>query len=309
MRIKGTVSLKQFVGRLWAEMNTDNVMGLAAEMSYCFSLALFPFLIFVAALFGSLPFTNLWNKLLRWIIFYLPPSSQHFVLNTVLGLTRQHTRFLSLGLLGTVWASSVGILNAMSSLNVAYEIREKRSYLKRLGIAVAMLFLFALFFLISLALLTVGGWVGQWLISEANQSIPLVALWHVGRWVLSLALLAIAIALVYYGLPDSDRSGHLIAPGTVFVTVAWVPVTLGFNFYVRHLASYDQMYGTLSAFVIVMVWIYLGSLILLIGAEINCELRKLQLAYPSSTRLATSATDRTPHPLPDRVARPHEPQA
>src|SRR5690349_3548922 len=111
MRIKGTVSVKQFVGRIWTEVDTDNVMGLAAQMSYCFSLALFPFLIFLAALFGTLPFTGLWNKLLHWIVLYLPPASQHFVLNILVGLTRQHTRFLSLGLVGTVWASAVGILN------------------------------------------------------------------------------------------------------------------------------------------------------------------------------------------------------
>jgi membrane protein len=308
MKIEGTVSFKEFVRRIWTEMDTDNVMGLAAQMSYCFSLALFPFLIFVAALVGTLPFTDLWNKLLNWIVLYLPPASQHFVFSIVLSVTREHTRFLSLGLLGTAWASCVGILNAMSSLNVAYEVREKRSYLKRLGLAVGMLFVFAFLFLTSFPLLTAGDWAGKWLAEQTDRFVPFLTLWHIGRWVLSLSLLGIAISLIYYALPDLDHSRHLIAPGTLFVTAAWVPATVGFNFYVRHLAAYNKMYGALSAFVIVMVWIYLGSLIILIGAEINCELRKLRPAY-SSTYLAGSTADQIPHSFPDTVPRPNGPQA
>jgi len=126
--------------------------------------------------------------------------------------------------------------------------------------------------------------------------------------VLSLGLLGIAISLVYYALPDLDRSRRLIVPGTFFVIAAWAPATLGFNFYVRHLAAYDRTYGALSAFVIIMVWIYLGSLILLIGAEINCELRKLRPGY-SPTYLASSTPDRIPHPSPQHISRPNEPHA
>ena len=128
---------------------------------------------------------------------------------------------------------------------------------------------------------------------------------------LSLSLLAIAISLVYYTLPDLDRSRHLIAPGTLFVTVAWVPATLGFNFYVRHLVSYDRMYGALGAFVIVMVWVYLGSLILLIGAEINCELlHRIRIeAAQSLSYLRGHATDGIPQSFAERVTRPNGPQA
>ena len=125
-----------------------------------------------------------------------------------------------------------------------------------------------------------------------------------------MSLLAIAISLVYYTLPDLDRSRHLIAPGTLFVTAAWVPATLGFNFYVRHLASYDRMYGALGAFVIVMVWVYLGSLILLIGAEINRELHRIRIeAAQSLSYLRGHATDGIPQSFAERVTRPNGPQA
>jgi uncharacterized BrkB/YihY/UPF0761 family membrane protein len=89
--------------------------------------------------------------------------------------------------------------------------------------------------------LTAGDWIGRWIIEETNRSVALLTLWRVGRWMLSLVLLGIAISLVYFALPDSDRTRRRIAPGTLFVTVASVPVTLGFNFYVRHVAAYDRM--------------------------------------------------------------------
>src|ERR1700730_2742722 len=135
MKIGRTGSPKEFAGRVWREMETDNVMGLDSQMSYCFSLALFPFLIFVAALVGTLPFTDLWAKLLNWIVLYLPSGSQRFVFSVVLGVTTDHTRFLDLGLLGTAWVSCVGILNSMSSLNIDYEVNESRGFFKRMGLA------------------------------------------------------------------------------------------------------------------------------------------------------------------------------
>lgn len=247
-------------------------------MSYFFSLALFPFLIFLAALAGTMPVTGLWMRILRWMIVSLPYASQRFILVTVTGLTRGHRGFLSLGMLGTLWAASAGIMNLMGALDIVYEVKETRRFFLRLCMAILMVVVLAFFLVISFALLSFGDWADLWLVQRTGPA--LLWLWQIGRWILSLALLAIAVAFINFVLPNTGRHVIWITPGSVFVGLAWIGATTTFNLYVRYVASYDKTYGALGAFVILMVWIYVISLITLIGAEINAEIWKM---HPASS--------------------------
>jgi YihY family inner membrane protein len=270
------ISIKELGKRVWREIDVDNLPGLAAQTSYYFVPALFPFLIFLAALVGSLPFTGQWDEVLAWMTQHLPLELQHLILQTVTSLTRGRQRFLSIGLLGTAWAVCAGLMNLMCSLNTAYEVQETRSYLKRLGLAFVMFFLLTFLFVGSFGLLSAGDWLGTWLVSRAGPSLLVTALCFAGRWVLSLALLAVGVATLDYALPNLQRPRHCLTPGTLFVVLAWAPASLGFRFYVRHFASYNRTYGALGGFVFLMVGMYISSLIVLVGAEINCELRKMR---------------------------------
>lgn len=268
------LSFKELIRRVWKEIQEDNLLGLAAQMSYFFVLSFFPFLIFLAALIGYLPFTDLWSKVLAWIAYSFPAESQRLIIDTVLSLTRKRTSLLSLGLLGTAWAASSGIITLSAALNVAYEVKETRSFWKLSLMALGMLFILSFFFITAFGLLATGDWLGHWIGSRIGPSAPFQVLWAFGRWVLSLVLMGIGIAIVYYALPNGGRLWRGVIPGTVFVVLVWLPVSLGFGMYVKHLGAYDKMYGSLGAFVILMIWVYVTSLILLVGAEINSELRK-----------------------------------
>jgi membrane protein len=96
------LSLRELVQRVWSELYADDVTGLAAEMSYYFVLSIFPFLIFLAALVGTLPFTGVWDGVLTWIVLYFPRQSQELVLAIVFSLTKGRSGFFSLGLIGTI---------------------------------------------------------------------------------------------------------------------------------------------------------------------------------------------------------------
>jgi membrane protein len=163
----------------------------------------------------------------------------------------------------------------MNSLNAAYEVKETRSFYERLGLAVLMLGVLTSLFLASFGLLTVGDWLGGQL-ADRGIDILLIILWFVGRWTVALLLLALAVALLDYALPNRKRTWRCLTPGALFFMLAWVAATLGFNFYVRHFASYSRTYGALGAFVVLMVWTYITSLIAMVGAEINCELYKMR---------------------------------
>jgi membrane protein len=281
--------------RVWKEADADNIPGLAAQVAFYFSLALFPFFIFLAAVAGTLPFTGLWGRILGWVLVYLPNASRRFVFDTISGLTHGHARFLSIGLLGTVWATCSGLMNLTCCLNAAYEVKETRSYWRRLAIALMLTTVLAFVMVGSFALLTADTWIDKW-VGVRDYLIPSWPfVWQAARWLVSLALLGLGISVVDNVLPNLRRPWQWLSPGTVFVAATWVPATLGFNLYVQRVASYDKTYGSLGAFVILMVWIYVASLLTLIGAQLNSELRKMRseptyardLARPPSLEIKT----------------------
>ena len=155
-------------------------------MSYYFVAALFPFFIFLAALVGYLPLLGFWHNIVDWIVLYLPSGTQTWVLGAVLGLTQGRKSFLSLGVLGTAWSASTGIMSLMESLNAAYEARETRSYWKRRVLALLILMILSFLVIASFGVVTVGHWLGSWLAARAGEGPPFSVLWEVGRWVVSL---------------------------------------------------------------------------------------------------------------------------
>ncbi len=269
-------SLRRFIARVLNEVSEDNVFGLAAQMAFFFSLSLLPFFIFLAALAGVLPSTHLWDHVLKWVTLYLPEPSQTFVFNTVAGLTRGRKTFVSFGFLTAVWSACGGVMSMTSALNTAYEIHETRPWWKRIGIAVLMVLILGLLFLASFGILTVGHITLLWVLSHTSPGVPPPILWSVGHWMISMFLLVLGMALIDYFLPDLKQTWHWVSPAIALAVIVWIPGSLAFNFYVQHIGSYNRMYGALGAFIILMVWIYILSAIILIGAEANSELLKIR---------------------------------
>ncbi len=261
---------------VWREVNEDNCTGWAAEMSYYFVAALFPFFIFLAAVVGFLPFTGFWNEIVYWVVRCLPPEAQKWVLLAVLGLTRGRIPFLSLGVLGTAWTASTGIMSLMDSLNAAYEVRETRNYWKRRALALLLLVILSFLVIAAFGVFTMGHSLGVRLAARAGRVVSLSPLWDVGRWALSLALIGLAAAISDYALPNRRRRWRWVTPGSLFVILAWALASTGFNAFIHYVAGYSKTYRALSGLMILMAWIYIVSFIILVGAEVNSQLDKIR---------------------------------
>jgi membrane protein len=259
-----------------ANVVADNCVDLAAQMSFYFALALFPFLLILAAIIGWLPFTGLWDEVLEWITRSLPLESQRFVLDAVVGLTHGHAGFLSLGIVATVWSASSGFVSLMESLSLAYDVRDTRSFWRKRAIAVVALFCTVVFCLLAFGLLSLlGPWLGVSLARRfgAHAAFPLgVAVLH---WGMAFVLLCAALSILDCALPNVRRPWRIITPGVLVAALSLVGASMMFNFYVKHLASFSATYGTLTASIILITWIYIASLILLIAAETNRVVEKI----------------------------------
>ena len=259
--------------RVWKAVVADNCEDLAAQMSYFYLMALFPFFIVLGAIVGYLPFTDIWPRVLTWITQYFPDSVQPFVFKTVTGLTPERGGLLSFGLASSIWIATRAVISLMDGLNTAYNVQETRGFWRRRLLSCGVMLVFALTFLTAFGLLMFGGWMGHWLGTHSGLGTGLVVLWHILRWTLSLALLNLAVGFANYVLPNTKRPWRWVTPGSLFVVVIWFPATIGFNAFIRHFTTAGA-YGALGTFFVLMFWVYVTNFILLVAAEMDSELEK-----------------------------------
>ena len=267
----GGLTLKKLAVRTWGEANEDNVFGGAAELAYYFLLALFPMLIFLVSIVGFVP--GLQEALFKSLASFAPGDAMQLVRDTLNDVvSNRNGGLLSFGILGTIWAASSGVTAVMETLNVAYDAKETRSFIKGRLTAIGLTVALAVLFIGGTLLVMFGDKLADWLSSALRLGTAFAVAWHVLDYILGLGMLFIAIQLIYYFGPNVKQQWKWITPGAVFAVGAIILGSLAFSLYLRFAPSYSATYGGLGAVIILMLWLYMVGLVILIGGEINSEI-------------------------------------
>jgi len=267
----------QLTKRVWFEIGDDNLLGRAAELAYSFVLAIFPLLLLLLALFGLFASrgTELQNNLLSYFARVLPPDAFDLVTRTIAEVSQNAggVKKLTIGILFTLWAASGGATSMISALNGAYHVRERRSWLKVHGIAVALTGTISVLVLAALVVVLLGGQIADFVGAKLNLESSVVIAWKVLQPILALAFVSVSFSLIYYYGPDlKERHWYWITPGSIFGVLLWLGASYGFRAYLHFFNSYSKTYGSLGAAMILLVWLYVAGLAFLIGGEINAEI-------------------------------------
>jgi membrane protein len=273
--------LHALVSQVWRRVQSDDCVDLAAQMSFYFALSLLPFCLVLAMVVGWLPSTALWTSFATWMVTYLPRQSRQLLLSTILGLVNYSTSFLSLGLITAVWSASAGFVSMMESLSLVYGAQDERPYWRKHAIAACATLLAIVFMIAVFGLMALGRWGFDMAPERLKSWRGSHAAWEIGRWIVTTAVICLAIDLINFVLPVVRRPWRWLTPGTAFVIVTLLASSESFTMYFQRFSSYSRIYGALGGFIILMLWIYTGSLILLIGAEADCAIE--QLAAESGT--------------------------
>jgi membrane protein len=261
--------------RIWHRIQADDGIDLAAQISFYFVLSLFPFFLVLAAVVGWLPSTTLWKSFVTWMVTYLPSESRSMVFNLVFSLANGTKGILSFGLVTAIWSASSGFVSLMESLSIAYGTHDTRAYWRKHAIAICFTVLAAVFALACFGVMTLGHWGSEWIPTLFGTWKVPSAVWECCRWTGTLALMCLAVDMVNFVLPDIRRPWHWMTPGGAFAVITLVAATMGLDSYVRHFPSYPRIYGTLGGFIVLMLWIYIASFILLVGAETDREMEEM----------------------------------
>jgi membrane protein len=267
------ITWSELARRTWRECVDDDVLGLAAQLSYYFFLALFPAILFLLALASFFPLSNLTDDIGR--------SLGPFVSSQVLVLIQEQMRrlannenggLLTFGVAGALWSSSAAVVSIVGALNRAYDIEEGRPWWKVRLLAIGLTLGVAAFVLVALSLILLGPTLAERLGNATGWGAPFMWAWLILQWPLAFALVATGIGLIYYYGPDADQDWVWITPGAITATVLWLVISLLFKLYVANFTDYEGSYGTVGGVIVVLLWFYVSGIALLTGAELNSEI-------------------------------------
>lgn len=258
--------------QLYRRMQDADVFGLAAQLAYFFLLSLFPFLLFLVTLLGYLPIDE--RTVMTFIGMYAPMEITELINTNISQLVRaQNGSLLSLGIIGTLWSASNGVNAITKAFNRAYEVEEDRSFfvarLIAIVMTVAMLGVIAVAFLLPIF----GEMIGIYIFSFFGLSDDFINFWNTLRWVISSIVFFIVLLVLYTLTPNVRIKVKNTLLGTLFATISWQLVSLGFSYYVRTIGDYSATYGSLGAVIMLMIWFYISGIIIITGGVINATIR------------------------------------
>ena len=255
---------------------TDNIPKASAELSYYLLFSIFPLLLLISSM---LSVTSISQVTLLKIISLFPGDIQRIIspiITRYLGRISPAAfvwRILSFSLLGIYFFS-----RTMSSLthtvNRIYHIPNRRGGIGQLifEVLTAAGFIFSIVFSFVLVIL------GHTLYNIANRYIEipyqLQWLWRYGRFLIAIGLMFLFLLLLCYLAPNCIMRLRDALPGALFTLLAWFICTIFFTFYINNISQYDALYGSLSAIMILMLWMYMTGIILFLGFELNLILMK-----------------------------------
>ena len=263
---------KQVLLRTKQQIKEDNIPLLAAGVAFYAFLALFPALIAAVTVYGLVADPAQVEEQIATISETLPQDAASLIGTQLRDIATSSSGALGWGLLaslaGALFSASGGVQNLIKAVNIAYDEEETRGFLKLRGLALLLTLGAVVFVVVAVGLIAVLPVVLE---SAGLGGVATFGVQAV-RWLGLVAFVLLALAIVYRYAPDRDNPKfRWVGLGSFVATALWVLGSLAFSLYVSNFGSYGKTYGALAGVVVLLLWMWLTSLIVLVGAEINSE--------------------------------------
>jgi membrane protein len=261
------------IKRTVREAVADDILDLAAQQAYYFFFALFPALLFVIAVASFFPLQTLVSDVVTMLSRFAPQAVIEIITTAMTSLSTENSGgILTFGFFLTIWSSSGAMVSIITTFNAAYDVTETRPWWKMRLVAIGLTMALAIFIVVSMFLVIAGPTVAEHLALRLHLGPAFKWAWWVLQWPIVFALVATAIAIVYYYAPDVEQDWVWITPGSVLATLLWLAVSLALKLYYQLVPNANATYGAIGGIMVLMLWFYCSGLALLLGAELNAEI-------------------------------------
>lgn len=297
----GPLSLYAVIVFFIEEFLTGSLVNKASSLAYSFMLALFPASIFLVTLIPYVPISHFQDNLLSLLSAVLPnaSTSKFFHTNIEYIIRHQNGGLLSIGFLSAMIFATNGVANLMRAFNRSSLLIEKRTWLYRRWVALVLTIIIAISMIVAIGILMAGqgilSFLQQHLFSKGYLWLYVFAF---SRWVVVVLIFFVTVSILYRYGPSHKQRWKFLNPGSIMATALAVLTSFGFSYYLDHFSHYNKIYGSIGTLIIVMIWLYLNSLIVLMGFELNANIdfakRNIKIAKPSSNNFR--------HQIPPRIS-------
>ena len=268
------------------EIGKDELINKASSLAYSFMLAIFPAIIFLFTLIPYVPIDNFQDQLMSLIALILPVEAYDAVKLTLLDIVNnQNSKLLSFGFAFALIFSTNGVQNLMQAFNKSSLIIETRSWLKQRLVALYLTVLIAFALIFGLVVMTIGEYVFDFLKSELGfQDSFWLYIINLARWIILILVYFVTIAILYRYGPAHSKKWKFFTAGSWMATILAILTFWGFSFYINNFGNYNKLYGSIGTLIVLMIWLYLNSLIILVGFELNASIdlskRSIKIVKP-----------------------------
>ena len=250
----------------------------ASSIAFNIFLAIFPMLIFFFSLIAYIPIENFHNELLRMLSGIMPEYAFQTIHDTIVDtISNKRTGLLSIGFIMTLYFAANGVNSMISAFNASQYVKETRSWFQKRYIAAFIVVAESILLTLAIGLIIFSQKFINMLLEmgilEINIGYYLII---AGKWIISIALLFFAISFLYYFAPVKKKRFRFISAGSTLATALVILTSLGFSWYVSNFANYNKIYGSLGTLIVLLLWFYFSSLVLLIGYELNLSIRHMK---------------------------------
>ncbi len=269
--------IKYLSNRIGNKIIKDESQSLAAEIAFNFLLSIFPFSLFIISVIGFFGSDENIEQIISLISALVPSEVLYIIKLTLKEIVKSISGgTLTVGLIIVLWGASNVIRIIMKAINKAYGVNETRSFLRKSGLSMVIVLLLTFVMFIATNIVFLWSFAIKFLTKFIASDIINITLFV--RWPISFGALFFILYIIYYFAPNIKTSKRLrmlsSLPGALFFCIFWLLASWIFNMYIDNIAPYNALYGTLGTFIVLLIWLYYTSLIILVGGEINSEIFK-----------------------------------
>lgn len=269
--VKRKRSFFSFMIYFIVKIKEDDVFALGAQLAYYLVLAFFPLLIFIMTLIGFSSLDSM--QVIEGLNAILPSNVVDLTSSIIIEVVEhQSGSILGVSAVLTVWSASSAFRAVIKGVNKAYNIKENRSFVNRAIMAIICTFALGFIVMLTLGLLVFGQVIGDLLIKYVPYENILNKLWGATRYCIVIVIMIMIFAAIYRYTPSKRTEWREALPGAIVTTLGWITVSLIFSFYINNFANYSRIYGSLGAVFVLMTWLYISSIIIILGGEVNSVL-------------------------------------
>jgi membrane protein len=264
----------------------DEITDRAAAVAFNLVLSIFPAILFLFSLIPYVPIPNLNQHIMNFLASAMPAGIYQDSLPTINDIIgKPKANLLSFGFILTLYAATSGVMEIMNALNKCHHSPIERGFIRKRLVAVALTFIvtFGLLFAITAVI------VGQFVLSQLDNwglfiSELYYLLLHTTRFIAAIGIFYIVVCAVYYYGPSTQYRERFFTIGAAFSSVGAIALTRVFSFYLSNFSTYNKLYGSIGTLIGFMLWIYLLTLLLLSGFEMNECLHHKKMVIAKLTR-------------------------